>query len=129
MVRGALSDDPMLQLKVVTGTLNSQKYQDQNLKSGVRPPLDSLDGQNMVLWVDKLQDITLLVSSRNTKSIEHRYSSTAELVAGLEPYRTHVGQAWLTCLKPETSRIKTIVNFARLCRSGTGFHVLNACIQ
>ena len=52
MVRGALSDDHMIQLKVVTGTLNSQKYQDQILESGVRPPLDSLDGQNMVLRDD-----------------------------------------------------------------------------
>ena len=49
MVRGALSDDHMIQLKVVTGTFNSQKYQDQILESSVRPPLDSLDGQNMVL--------------------------------------------------------------------------------
>ena len=49
MVRGALSDDHMIQLKVVTGTLNSQKYQDQILESGVRPPLDSLDGRNKVL--------------------------------------------------------------------------------
>ena len=52
MVRGALSDDHMIQLKVVTGTLNSQKYQDQILESGVKPPLDSLDGQNMVLRDD-----------------------------------------------------------------------------
>ena len=52
MVRGALSDDHMIQLNVVTGTLNSQKYQDQILESGVRPPLDSLDGQNMVLRDD-----------------------------------------------------------------------------
>ena len=49
MVCGALSDDHLLQLKVVTGTLNAQKYQDQILESGVRSPLDSLDGQNMVL--------------------------------------------------------------------------------
>ena len=49
MVRGALSDDHLIQLKVVTGTLNAQKYHDENLESGVRPPLDSLDGQNMVL--------------------------------------------------------------------------------
>ena len=42
----------MIQLIVVTGTLNSQKYQEQLLESGVRPPLDSLDGQNMVLWDD-----------------------------------------------------------------------------
>ena len=48
MVR-ALTDDHTIQLKVVIGTLNSQKYQDQILKSGVRPPLGSLDGPNMVL--------------------------------------------------------------------------------
>ena len=52
MVRGALSDDHMKQLKVVTGILNSQKYWDQILESGVGPPLDSLDGQNMVLRDD-----------------------------------------------------------------------------
>ena len=48
MVRGVLSDDRTIQLKVVTGALNSQKYQDQILESVVRPPLDSLDGQSMV---------------------------------------------------------------------------------
>ena len=54
----------------------------------------------------------------------------AELVAGLEPYRTRVGQARLTCFKLGTSRIKTIVNFSRLyCMSATGFNVLNACTQ
>ena len=49
MVSGALSDDHMIQLKVVTGTLNSQKYQDEIVEFDVRSPLDSLDGQNMVL--------------------------------------------------------------------------------
>ena len=49
MVRGALSDDHMIHLKVVTWTLNSQKYQDQILESGVRPSVDSLDGQNMII--------------------------------------------------------------------------------
>ena len=49
MVRGALSDDHMIQTNVVTGTLNSQKYQDEILEAGVRSPLDSLDSQNMVL--------------------------------------------------------------------------------
>ena len=52
MVRGALSDDHLIQLKVVTGTLNAQKYQDEILESGVRSALDSLDGQNMVLRGD-----------------------------------------------------------------------------
>ena len=49
MVCGALSNDHLIQFKVVTVTLNAQKYQDEILKSGVRSPLDSLDGQNMVL--------------------------------------------------------------------------------
>ena len=49
MVCGALSDNHLIQLKVVTGTLNAQKYQDEILESGVRSPLDLLDGQNMVL--------------------------------------------------------------------------------
>ena len=49
MVCGALSDVHLIQLKVVTGTLNAQKYQDEILESGVRPPLDSLDGRNKVL--------------------------------------------------------------------------------
>ena len=52
MVRGALSDDHLIQLNVVTGTLNAQKYQDEILESGVKSPLDSLDGQNMVLRDD-----------------------------------------------------------------------------
>ena len=52
MVRGALSDDHLIQLKVVTGALNAQKYQDEILESGVRTPLDSLDGQNMELRDD-----------------------------------------------------------------------------
>ena len=60
------------------------------------------------------------------KSTEHCESSTDELVAGLELYQTRVGQAWLKCFKPETSRIKTIGNLARLSMSGTGFYVLNA---
>ena len=48
MVCGTLSDDHIVQLKVVTGTLNSQKYQDEILESGVRPNFNSLVGQNMV---------------------------------------------------------------------------------
>ena len=52
MVRGALSDDHLIQLKVVSWTLIAQKYQDEILESGVRSPFDSLDGQNMVLRDD-----------------------------------------------------------------------------
>ena len=49
MVRGALSDVQLIQLKVVTGTLNAQKYQDEILEYGVKPPLGSLDNRNKVL--------------------------------------------------------------------------------
>ena len=52
MVRGAVYDDHLIQLKVVTGTLNTQKYQDEIVESCVRSPLDSLDDQNMVLRDD-----------------------------------------------------------------------------
>ena len=56
MVRGALSDDHLKQLKVVTGTLNAQKYQDKIMESGVRSPLDSIDGQNIVLKDDIIEE-------------------------------------------------------------------------
>ena len=49
MARGALSDDHMIQLNVVTGTLNSQKYQDEILESGVWSSFVTLNGKNMVL--------------------------------------------------------------------------------
>ena len=52
MVRGALFDDHLIQLKVVTGTFNAQKAPGRNLESAVRSPLGSLDGQSMVLRDD-----------------------------------------------------------------------------
>ena len=52
MVRGALCDDHLIQIKVVSETSNAQKYQDEILESGVRSPLDSLDDHNMVLRDD-----------------------------------------------------------------------------
>ena len=71
MVRGALSDDHMIQLKVVTGTLNSQKYQEEILESGVRSPLDSLDGQNMVLRDDiaRLHCTSIIEEYKNQQNI------------------------------------------------------------
>ena len=127
MVRGTLSDDQLIQLKVVTGTLNAQRYQNEILESGVRSPLDSLDGQNMVLRDDIARPhcTRIIEECKNQQNI-----ATAKLVAGLKPYRTRVGQARLTYFKPGTSSIKTVANFARLyCMSLTGFHVLNACTQ
>ena len=52
MVWGAFSYDHLLQLTVVNGTLNSQKYRDEILEPVVRPFLNSPEGQNMVLQDD-----------------------------------------------------------------------------
>ena len=124
MVRDALSDDDLMQFKVVTGTLNSQKYQDEILESGVRSPLDSLDGQNMVLR----DNITRPHCTRIIEEYKNQQNfASLPRPSLLQDYRTREGKARLTCLKPGTTRIKPIVNFARLyCMSGTGIHVLNA---
>ena len=52
MVWGAFSYDHLLQLMVVNGTLNSQKYRDEILEHVVRPFMNSPEGQNMVLQDD-----------------------------------------------------------------------------
>ena len=97
MVRGALSDDHLIQLKVVTGTLNAQKYQAELLESGVTSPLDSLDGQNMVLRDDIARPhCTRIIEEHKNKQNIPRPS----LLPDLKPYRTRVGQARLTCSKP-----------------------------
>ena len=73
MVCGAFSYDHMLQLNVVNGTLNSQKYRDETPESDVSLSLNSLECQSMVLQDDNarpqcariieeyknLQDITM----------------------------------------------------------------------
>ena len=71
MVRGALSDDHMIQLKVVTGTLRAQKYHGEILESNVRSPLDWLDGQNMVLRDDiaRLHCIRIIEEYKNQQNI------------------------------------------------------------
>ena len=91
MVRGALSDDHLIQLKVVTGTLNAQKYQDEMQKSGVRSHLDSLDGQNNGL----LDDITRPHCTRIIEEYEKqqnmarvpRPSLLPGLLSGLTPIK------------------------------------------
>ena len=71
MARGALSDDHLIQLKVVTGTLNAQKYQDDILESGVRSPLDSLNGKIMVLRDDIARPhcIRIIAEYKNQQNI------------------------------------------------------------
>ena len=78
MACGAFSYDHMLQLKVVNGTLNSQKYRDETLES-----LNSLECQNMVLQAENARPHRGI-----QKPTEHRNVSMAELVAGLETYQT-----------------------------------------
>ena len=111
MVRGVLSDDRLIQLKVVTGTLNAQKYQDEILESDVRSPLDSLDGQNMVLRdnIARPHCTRIIKEYRNQQNIASLPQPS--LLPDFEPYRTRVGQAQLTYLKPGTSRIKNHCEF------------------
>ena len=98
-VRGALSDDHLMQLNVVTGTLNAQKYQDQILESGVKPPLDSLHGQNMVLRDDIARPhcTRIIEEYKNQQNIASLPQPS--LLLDLKPNQTRVGQARLTCLK------------------------------
>ena len=72
MVRCVLSDDHLIQLKVVTGALNAQKYQDEILESGVRSPLDSLDGQTVVLRDGIARPHCTRIIEEYKKSTEHR---------------------------------------------------------
>ena len=72
MVRDALSEDHLIQLKVVTGTLNVQKYLDEILESCVRSPLDPLDGQNMVLRDDIASPHCTRIIKESKKSTEYR---------------------------------------------------------
>ena len=129
MVRGTLSDDHLIQLNVVTGTLNAQKYQDEILESDVRSPLDSLDGQSIVLR----DDIAIHHCAHITEEYKNQQNMASlprpSLLPDLNPI-VMFGTRSVEVLKPGTSRIETIVNFARLyCMTGTGFHVMDACTQ
>ena len=95
------------QLKVVTGTLNSQNYQDQILESVVKPPLDSLDGQSMMLRDDitKPHFTRIIEEYKNQQNIaslpwrsflldlnpiEHGGTSSADgFETGNQPYQNH----------------------------------------
>ena len=107
MVRGAFSDDHLIQLKVFTGTLNAQKYKDEILESGVRSPLDSLDGQNIVLRHDIARPhcTRIIEEYRNQQNIDSL--PQPNLMPDLNPIE-HVWDEM--CLKPGTSRIKILLD-------------------
>ena len=97
--------------ELVTGTLNAQKYQDEILESVVRSPLDSLDGQSMVLRDDIARPhcTRIIEEYKNQQNIASLPQPS--LLQNLNPIGTRVGQAWLTCFKPGTGRIKTFWEF------------------
>ena len=89
-VRSALSDDHLKQLMVVTGTLNAQKYQDEILESGVRSPLDLLDGQNMVLR----DDMARPHCTRIIKEYKHQQNIASLLRPSLLPNLNPIKHVW-----------------------------------
>ena len=115
MVRDALSDDHLIQLKVNAGTLNAQKYQDEILESGVKPPLHSLDGQYMVLRDDiAIPHCTCIIEEYKNQQniarlprqsllpelnpIEHWWATSADVFeTGNQPYQNH--REWILCLE------------------------------
>ena len=87
MVRGALSDDHLIQLKVVTGTFNAQKYQDKILKYGVRSPLDWLDVQNMVHRDDIARPRCTLIIEENKNQQNIANLPRPSLLSDLNPIK------------------------------------------
>ena len=66
-----ISYDHMLQLEQVNGTLSPQKYLDEILEYDVRPSLNSLECQSMVLQDDneKPQRARIIEEYKNLKKI------------------------------------------------------------
>ena len=90
MVCGALSDDHLIQLLVVTGNLKAQKYQDEVLESGVRSPTDSLDGQNMVLR----DDIARPHCTRIIEEYKNQQNIASLPQPSLLPDLSHIKHVW-----------------------------------
>ena len=90
MVRGALSDDHLIQLKVVTGTSIAQKYKDEILESGVRSPLDSLDGQIMV----HRDDIAIPHCTRIIEEYQNQQNIASLTLPSLLPDLNPIEHVW-----------------------------------
>ena len=99
MVCVAFSYDHMLQLKVVNGTLNSQKYRDDTLESDVRLSLNSLECHNMVHQDDNarpqrartieecknLQNIAMFTWPSLTPDLKHLLDELGRRIRNREP--------------------------------------------
>ena len=105
MVCDAFSYDRMQQLKVVNGTLNSQKYRDETQESDVTLSLNSLECQNMVHQDDNArpQRARIIEKYKNLQNIA--MFPWPSLTPDLKPIKSW-GRARPTCSKPGTSRIK-----------------------
>ena len=90
MDRGALSDDHLIQVKVVVATLNAQTYQDEIPASGVRSPLDLLDDQNMVLR----DDIERLHCTRIIEEYKNQYNIASLPRPSLLPDLNPIKHVW-----------------------------------
>ena len=90
MVRRALSDDLLIQLKVVTETLNAQKFQNEILESGVKSPFYWLDGQNMVLR----DDIARPHCTRITEEYKNQQNLASLPRSSLLPDLNPIEHAW-----------------------------------
>ena len=127
MVRGALSDDHLIQLKVVTGTLNAQKYQNEILESGVRSHLDLLDGQNMVFQDDIARPhcAHIIEEYKNQQNIASL--SWQSLLPDLNPIKHVWDKLGWYVFNPEPAVSKKLWILLDSTAWVGRFHVLNAC--
>ena len=140
MVCGAFSYDHMLHLEVVNGTLNSQKYRDEILESDVRPSLNSLECQNMVLkddnarpqWVRIFEDyknlqniaslpLPSLSLDLNLNHIEHLLYELGRRVRNREPAVSTLCELRKALLEesdrlPCLKRIKLVTSIVKKCQ-------------
>lgn len=138
MVWGAFSYDHILPLKVVNGTLNSQKYRDEILEPVVRPFLNSPEGQNMVLQDDNArphrariiqeyktqQNIGSLPwpsLSPDLNPIEHLWDELGRRVRNREPAVSSLGELRQALLEewdriPRVRRMKLVTSMIKRCQ-------------
>ena len=124
---GAFSYDHMLQLEVVLGTLNSQKYRNEILENDVRPSLNSPECQSVVLEGDNTR-------SQRARIIEE-YKSQQHIASlplpRLSPDLNPIEHLWdelgrrVRKGEPAVSTLRELRK--ALMEDSVCCHVLNAC--